>query len=211
MPPDYPQAYHLPAGANVAPYSGRGWTTTETCWADMTKTTLDLAKFAATFTTQDSIEKLCAVGGMPPLHPDDFATVIRGKPFTNGKEDTPLVIRLYKDSFAKEFGQASVLRYVSLGWGDDELLSIAKIVASGMVTGVERLMLNDNDFGDRGVLALADAFKSNGGAMPKLLELFLTYNPQITDTGKKALQAAIDTMQRDVLLTFGVVLLDFEA
>ncbi|EOD33775.1 hypothetical protein EMIHUDRAFT_229279 [Emiliania huxleyi CCMP1516] len=48
------------------------------------------------------------------------------KSFTNGKDDTPLVKRLYEAAFEEQFGKATELIYNGLGWGDAEAAQLAK-------------------------------------------------------------------------------------
>ena len=53
-------------------------------------------------------------GRRPPLLPSAFAAELETKSFTNGKEDYPLVKRLYEDAFEEQFGKATVLSYAFL-------------------------------------------------------------------------------------------------
>ena len=84
-----------------------------------------------------------------------FAAELEKKSFTNGKDDTPLVKRLYEAAFEEQFGKATELIYNGLGWGDAEAAQLAKVLASaGQRRGSRR---SGNQIGDEGCKALAAA------------------------------------------------------
>ena len=125
MPHDYPAAYELPEGANCTVYADRGWCFTEWCWASMAKSftkSLDLGKLQGDEDSKEAIIRACKANGgrLPPLTPDHFAAEIESKTFTNGLEDRPLVVRLYKASFDAAFTRARELHYSELQWSDAE-------------------------------------------------------------------------------------------
>ena len=105
-------------------------------------------------------------GRPPPLLPEQFAERLEAKRFTNGKDDKPLVARLYKQAFEEEFGKAVVLAYKGLRWGDAEAIQLSKLLASGATPKLWSLYLSDNPIGDEGLKALADAIAN--GAAPEL-------------------------------------------
>ena len=125
---------------------------------------------------------------MVPLTLARFNEEIETKTFTNGKDDKPLVKKLYAGGFEEQFGKATLLFYSNLGWGADEAVQLAEVLASGAAKQLERLDLNDNNVGDAGAQALADAIA--GGAVPQLKELSLRDN-SVGDAGAQALAAAI--------------------
>jgi len=179
----------------VAKYFDRGWCATESSWASLTKDgilSLDLGKMS------DGEEYDCRIlmrdctqggGRRPPLLPSAFAAELETKSFTNGKDDKPLVKRLYEAAFQEQFGKATELRYVGLGWGDAEAAQLAEVLASGAAPRLETLRLNGNEIGDEGCKALAAALGKEGAA-PRLEELYLGGN-KIGDEGCKALAAAL--------------------
>ncbi|EOD34394.1 hypothetical protein EMIHUDRAFT_98771 [Emiliania huxleyi CCMP1516] len=124
-------------GANVAKYFDRGWCFTEASWASLTKNgkkSLDLSKM------RDDKEYVCGSlvtectkggGRRPPLLPSRFAAELETKSFTNGKDDKPLVQRLYEAAFEEQFGKAEELDYGHLGWGDAEAAQLAEVLLMG--------------------------------------------------------------------------------
>ncbi|EOD10767.1 hypothetical protein EMIHUDRAFT_447308, partial [Emiliania huxleyi CCMP1516] len=127
-------------------------------------------------------------GRRPPLLPSAFAAELEKKSFTNGKDDKPLVERLYEAAFEEQFGKATELLYADLGWGDAEAAQLAEVLASGAAPRLETLVLHGNNIGDEGWKALAAALKE--GAAPRLEYLTLNGN-KIGDEGSKALAAAL--------------------
>ena len=115
---------------------------------------------------RSSTDHLPDGGRRPPLLPSAFAAELESKSFTNGKDDKPLVKRLYEAAFEEQFGKATVLNYDSLGWGDAEAAQLAEVLASGAAPRLEELWLTGNKIGDEGCKALAAALKE--GAAPSL-------------------------------------------
>jgi len=191
MPADYPHAYNLPEGANSAAYSERGWCFTESCWASLTKSSrkaLDLGLLRGDEPAErEAILKVCTeVGGRPPpLLPDEFAAHVSRMSFTNGKDDRPLVIQLYREAFAKECGRVVRLNYGFLGWGDAEAEQLARVMASGALLQLQELNLSKNSIGEAGMQALAKAVAS--GRVPQLQEMDMDYNPGSADPVEAAL------------------------
>ena len=105
-------------------------------------------------------------GRRPPLLPSAFAAELEKKSFTNGKDDKPLVKRLYEAAFEEQFGKATKLLYGRLDWGDAEAAQLAEVLASGAAPRLEKLYLHGNKIGDEGCKALAAALKE--GAAPSL-------------------------------------------
>ncbi|EOD17296.1 hypothetical protein EMIHUDRAFT_244151 [Emiliania huxleyi CCMP1516] len=184
-------------GTNVAKYFDRGWCFTEQSWAGLTKAgylSLDLGKMrGGKVYNWSSLRADCTRGGgrRPPLLPSAFAAELEKKSFTNGKDDKPLVKRLYEAAFEEQFGKATGLGYGGLGWGDAEAAQLAEVLASGAAPRLETLYLGGNKIGDEGCKALAAALGKEG-AVPRLetLTLFLGAN-RIGDEGCKALAAAL--------------------
>ncbi|EOD06803.1 hypothetical protein EMIHUDRAFT_438657, partial [Emiliania huxleyi CCMP1516] len=182
-------------GTNVAAYFDRGWCATENAWASLTKSSalsLDLGKMRGgkEYYCRSLIDDCTQEGGRrPPLLPSAFAAELEKKSFTNGKDDKPLVKRLYEAAFKEQFGKATALFYDSLGWGDAEAAQLAEVLASGAAPRLETLYLSGNKVGDEGCKALAAALGKEGAA-PRLEKLYLNEN-KIGDEGCKALAAAL--------------------
>ncbi|EOD32288.1 hypothetical protein EMIHUDRAFT_364631, partial [Emiliania huxleyi CCMP1516] len=193
--PDGHKAEDQAEGTNVAKYFDRGWCFTEQSWASLTKASflsLDLGKMRAgvEYDCNSLIEDCVQDGGRrPPLLPSAFAAELETKSFTNGKDDKPLVKRLYEAAFEEQFGMATVLDYQGLGWGDAEAAQLAEVLASGAAPRLETLQLGCNKIGDEGCKALAAALGKEGAA-PRLEELRLGDN-EIGDEGCKALATAL--------------------
>ena len=209
--PDGHETEDQPEGTNVAEYFDRGWCAAESSWASLTKAnhlSLDLGRMrdeeedGRPYLIASYNPKLlppglrnfiddCTVGGgrRPPLLPSRFAAELETKSFTNGKDDKPLVKRLYEAAFEEQFGKATELRYGQLGWGDAEAAQLAEVLASGAAPRLETLCLNNNGIGDEGCKALAAALCKEGAA-PRLKKLDLGFN-RIGDEGCKALAAAL--------------------
>lgn len=48
--------------------------------------------------------------------PDEFDQFAEAATFTNGKDDRPLVKRLYREHFCTEFANIKALAWLNLGW-----------------------------------------------------------------------------------------------
>ena len=170
--PDGHKAEDQAEGTNVAKYFDRGWCFTEQSLASLTKSgalSFDLGKMRAGKEYDlFSLMRDCTQDGgrRPPLLPSAFAAELETKSFTNGKDDKPLVKRLYEAAFEEQFGKATELCYYNLGWGDAEAAQLAEVLASGAAPRLETLNLLYNEIGDEGCQALAAALK--GGAAPSL-------------------------------------------
>ena len=138
-------------------------------------------------TSFDVVRAKCT-GGMSrpaPLTSAAFTKTLSSKKFTNGKDDEPLVKQLYADHFTTAFSSVKKLRYDGLGWGDQEALHVAEVLASGAAKSLETLDLSRNKIGDEGAIAIATAVKS----IPKLKWLYPNDN-QVGARGRSALTAA---------------------
>ena len=179
----------------MAAYFDRGWCFTESSWASLTKSgrlslDLGLMRDDEEYSCVSLVDECTKGGGRrPPLLPSRFAAELETKSFTNGKDDKPLVTRLYAAAFEEQFGKATGLRYVRLGWGDAEAAQVAEVLASGAAPDLRELYLGYNQIGVDGCKALAAALGKEGAA-PRLEELWLGRN-KIGDEGCTALAAAL--------------------
>ena len=172
--PDGHKAEDQAEGTNVAKYFDRGWCFTENSWSSLTKSghlSLDLGLSVGLILEKQDYYCLttnCSGRGgrRPPLLPSAFAAELEKKSFTNGKDDKPLVKRLYEAAFKEQFGKATELDYNGLDWGDAEAAQLAEVLASGAAPRLEKLFLMHNQVGDEGCKALAAALKE--GAVSSL-------------------------------------------
>ena len=79
------------------------------------------------------------------------------KSFTNGKDDKPLVSRLYEGAFKEQFAKVTKLDYSCLGWGDAEAAQLAGVIASGAASQLDTLAFEGNPVSGAGLDALAAA------------------------------------------------------
>ena len=121
-----------------------------------------------------------------PLSPAAMARLVARKRFTSKKGDLPMVIALNTRTILSIFRDMKMVKYLEVGWGDDEAVQLAEVLP--LCTSATELNLWRNKISDRGAKALAAAFAE--GAMPKLEELRLIDN-QIGDEGAKALAEAV--------------------
>ena len=78
-----------------------------------------------------------------------------------------------------------MLSYASLQWTDEDVVKLCGAIATGKLVKLETLILFNNQIGDAGVAALAEA----AGKLPQLNTLSLIGN-QIGDAGVAALAEA---------------------
>ena len=111
-----------------------------------------------------------------------------GIKFTSGKDRTDVVIPQYEAGFLRLMGEASMLSYASLGWGDEEMVQLAASVAYAHTRGalplLRELYLYSNAIGDAGVTALAGAIAN--GALPTIKTVYVSGNPGNADPLKAA-------------------------
>ncbi|EOD30440.1 hypothetical protein EMIHUDRAFT_468406, partial [Emiliania huxleyi CCMP1516] len=194
--PDVHKAEEQAEGTNVAKYFDRGWCYLENSLASLgTKDgaralDLGLMRDDNEYDYRSLIGDCKRDGGRrPPLLPSAFAAELEAKTFTNGKDDKPLVQRLYEAAFEEQFGKATKLGYYGLGWGDAEAAQLAEVLASGAAPRLETLNLGYNEIDDEGCKALVAALGKEGAA-PRLETLRLDDN-QIGEEGCEALAAVL--------------------
>ena len=116
-----------------------------------------------------------------------MARLVARKRFTSKKGDLPMVIALNTRTILPIFRDMKMVKYIEVGWGDDEAVQLAEVLP--LCTSATMLDLQNNkNISDRGAKALAAAFAE--GAMPKLEKLSLISN-QIGDEGAVALAEAV--------------------
>lgn len=155
---------NLPPGSNVRTYAERGWTFTESSWAQLSKSrynSLDLG-FLSGLTDWHEIREACVAGGgrRPPLTPAMFQQELEEKVFTNEKDDKPLVTRLYTEAFYDHMGTVTQLHYNNLDWGDAEVEVLCKVIETGVLQQVKMIDLRGNVVGEHNANRLVEAFES---------------------------------------------------
>lgn len=177
LPRGYPAGFSFPPGSspNQAAYYDRGWCFCESSMGNLVKSTsmvVDCANFSGTKERLPAVLAECLAGRAPPLHPDEFARQLESKSFTSKKADLGTVAALYRRAFEKRVGEAVVLTFHSLGWGDEDAKVLA--VALGGAPLVRQLKLDRNRIGDEGVAALTASLRA--GAAPRLETIRLSGN-----------------------------------
>jgi len=180
LPARFPSGYRLPIGHPVTPYDERGWCVTESAWATMIKSggqVIDLALFRPD-EHDDWLQLQNACGRAmrrPPLLPAAFEALIATKHFTNGRDDRPLVTRLYRTYFEDAFARVEKLRFNELGWTDADVRELVAVVLEppGMVR-LRELWLTQNHITEEGCHALVQML--DAGGLPELEMLFLNCN-----------------------------------
>ena len=210
LPPGYPEGYTVPEGANVHAYAGRGWCFCEFSWAMLVKPTAitwDLGASGGGETDFGALQHACAPGRKPPLLPDAFAAQLEAKAFTNGKEDRPLVVSLYREGFEHRLYSAVRLYWRQVGWGRAEAQVAADVLAAGHAPHLAELYLDGNRLDDAAICALAEALCRG---TPKLRVLTLD-GSAIGDAGGAALAASLAQLPRIALLRCSLHMLSSSA
>ena len=97
------------------------------------------------------------------------------KVFTNGKDDRPLTIELYRQSYFQHLSHVTRLDYATLSWGDLEAESLGKAIATGVFGNLSALILRRNQIGDTGLLQLVEAMRTPD-VLPMLDNIDLSFN-----------------------------------
>ena len=165
----------------------RGWCFCESSVSNLVKaydSVLDLAKFDESVPSWnlDAVIRGCAAKRAPPLAPPVFKEDLSTKTFTSPKADRETVGNLYEKEFDEKLGEATELVYIGLEWTDADVVKLCGAIATGKLVKLNELYLSDNQIGDAGVAALAEA----AGKLPQLKDLYLNDN-QIGDAGVAAL------------------------
>lgn len=135
----------------------------------------DLGKYSGTKKSLREVIKECAVARPPPLTPAAFATALSTKAFTSQKADEAVVARLYAETFHKQMGAATELKYSRLRWGDAEIAALCKVATLGALANLTVLRLEGNQIGVEGIAALANLVTT--GALPSISRINVDSNP----------------------------------
>ena len=171
----------------------RGWCFCESSVSNLIKSylfVLDLGKFdEKSMNGWFAVSKGCIANRDPPLTPSEFRPELATKSFTSKNADEEMVNRLFEDEFNKRMGGVTELKYGLLKWTDREAVAVSKVIATGVLKKLETLWLFDNQIGDAGVTALAEA--AGKGTLPQLKYLSLEDNSTISQQAKDAITAAL--------------------
>ena len=109
-----------------------------------------------------------------------------GIKFTNGKDATEIVIPQYEKGFLRLMGEASEMTYNKLGWGDEEVQTLARAFAhahaKGALDKLTMLHLSGNQITDDGFATLMP-FLKKGGKLSNLTTFSI--GSGVTDKGMK--------------------------
>jgi len=194
FPDDYPAAYSIPLGANVAKPEARGWLQAEAAWVSMKPSghlVLDLGKLDGSEADFASMFRKCGAARRPPPRPAELAARLEHAKFTDGERDRPLVASLYASAFPQLMGGVISWQCAGCFWGDAEAAAVANLISGGALPNLTHLNLGSNGIGPAGVGALADAI-SQGGA-PNLVEISLADNLGLGEGSTVALVEAVAT------------------
>ena len=195
LPKGYPTGFKFPPGVepNLADYINRGWCFCESSVSNLIKDSqmvLDLGKFdEESMTDFVDVTMGCIANRDPPLTPSEFRPELATKSFTSKNADEEMVNRLFEEEFNKRMGGVTELHYAGLKWTDKAAVAVSKVIATGVLKKLETLFLMNNQIGDAGVMALAEA--AGKGTLPKLKSLCIDGNSTISQQAKDALKAAL--------------------
>ena len=139
------------------------------------------------------------MGGLknPPMHPDDFDTMIAAKAFTNGS-DAEIVSGMYRKHFYKQMEDVEQLDLGNIshgkwaGWCAQDIKYLSK--ALPCFKNVTWLILTNHPLGDAGVIELATGLEK----MPQLKDIELT-GCVFTEVGLKVLVPILLSMEEIML------------
>ena len=203
----------LPDGCIVLPYDARGWPTVERAWTMLSKPN-NMSCWPMIYEVGSASGETRRA---PPMHPDRLNTVLDTKRFTSESADRPLVERLYYETTASVLAEAEKLSFGEAGWTDLDFAALAEVLPmctrcdrlnlgrnacrdagvaaiaevakrDATLRSLRVLALNDNQLGDSGLEAIAEAARA--GAFPALGKLFLMNN-HIGSSGCSALASAL--------------------
>ena len=206
-PPDYPDAFlqYLSLNdptLNIAPYHERGWCFTEMCMSNLVKSSslvLDLGYLPETVAGLGEIVDACTkgTGRLPPLTPGDFKEILYTKRFTSIKADSKLVNEMYMRAFMQRLGGKEVLDYQSLGWGDAEVIHLAKALV--YAAKVNEIFLQRNPaIDDAGVYAIAEVLQ-DARVAPNLRHVWLGIDTASAKAKKALEDVLVERRQRNKL------------
>merc|ERR1739848_844769 len=98
-----------------------------------------------------SLRDICCGGDcLAPLLPAQFEASILDKKFTRGKDDRPLVTKLYTDMFHEHFRVMKELYFLDSGWGNADFAQLCDVLGSGALPMLETLKVDTSNISDIG-------------------------------------------------------------
>ena len=171
----------------------RGWCFCESSVSNLIKASylvLDLGKFdEESMKDYGDVSFGCRANRDPPLTPSEFRPELAAKSFTSKNADEEMVNRLFEEEFNKRMGGVTVLYYNDLKWTDKAAVAVSKVIATGVLKKLEELWLNNNQIGDAGVMALAEA--AGKGTLPQLKNSSSKQQHHLSQQAQDALTAAL--------------------
>jgi len=165
----------------VPAYDARGWPTAEQAW-------MFLVKSKDVFAWPPILDAGSETGERKrpaPIHPDELEALLEEKRFTSPKADKPMVSKLYRETAMSTLGGAKTCKYIKLGWGDEELRNLAKVLP--MYKELRQLNITYNDgITKEGCEVLARALGADATMAPKLKEIVWPWEPQIVSKDELA-------------------------
>jgi len=148
---------YVPRLLTRASYENSGWTTFEKSISSLIKDATKLVDIGESCLTSTDWVHVCEqglVGRMPPQTPDNFASTIATKTFTNGS-DVKFVTAKYKETFIDVVGGSRNLWFVNLKWGDSQAADIVEMLP--FCEHLEQLFLSENEFTSTGAMSILQA------------------------------------------------------
>lgn len=199
LPSDFPEAYDLddgvlPAGFPPAtPFMERGWHYAESMATKLSKNAtmiLDCGKFVEGDDEAPFLEDVvddCKGSRPPPLTIDDFRATLATKAFMR-PADYEVACAMYTSCFEDKFRPSQELVYDKLGWGDEEVVALCKVLECEVLPQCKQLWCSHNSIGDAGMSRIAAMLHS--GAVDALETLNLYGNPQASEKVKDEVREA---------------------
>jgi len=156
------------------PYHQRGWPSYELAVSEMVKQNnflLDLGLLDDTCGSWDRIVGTCRLRRRPPVVPEAFEDSLQHKTFTYRHADCPLVAQKYAQAFLEAIAAAEELAFNEVGWGNNEVRELSKILAQ--CCRLRKLVLYGNQIDEEGAGVLLDALLD----VEVVEELWLNGNP----------------------------------
>jgi len=179
----------------IVPYGARGWPHFERAISSLIARTgyvLDLGKLETAelpcycvnaSSPSTGIVGICTAHRTPPVHPNIFEAEIASRTVTNGA-DKALLVHKYAQVFRDVMGNARLLDFTSLKWGDAEVMQLSSALpACGCLA---ELRLSNNRLTDAGAVQLAKVLPACNALVG-----FWLYGNSIGDEGAVALALVI--------------------
>ena len=162
-PPEWIAERKAKGESDPIPHKGRGWPTLERLVCMLVKSHSSKS-WATIVNVGDPKDR-----PKPPLTPKDFKRLLKELVFTNGA-DKEVVNELYTKTIKTALGGQKVLRYAGLGWGDEEIEQLCKVLP--LCRSLESLNLKgtSNTYTPKAAKMLANLLVNGRSAMWAILQ-----------------------------------------